>query len=115
MENLNDVIIIINKVCNTNISNIEEIDGMVFQREIFLNDELYINLINEIKILKNIFNTSELNCLHDNASENQKWPLLNLTRQILKSLNYKMTPKRLCNGYKDKKKLFKRVFIIEKL
>ena len=114
MENLNDIIIIINKVCNTNINNIEEIDGMVFQREIFLNDELYINLIDEIKILKNIFN-SELNCLHKNAKESQRWPLLNLMRQILKSLNYKMTPKRLCNGYKDKKKLFKRIFIIEKL
>tara|TARA_Y100001970_G_scaffold228967_1_gene283812 strand:- start:3922 stop:4269 length:348 start_codon:yes stop_codon:yes gene_type:complete len=115
MENLNDVIIIINKVCNTNINNIEEIDGMVFQREIFLNDELYTNLINEIKILKNIFNTSELNCLHKNAKENQRWPLLNLMRQILKSLNYKMVPKRICDGYKNGKKQFKRLFIIESI
>ena len=115
MDNLKDVLIIINKICNVQLESIEQIDGLSFPREQFLNKELYDQLLDDISTLKKIFNTSELNCLHDNASENQKWPLLNLTRQILKSLNYKMTPKRLCNGYKDKKKLFKRIFIIEKL
>ena len=46
----------------------------------------------------------------------QKWPLLNLVRQVLRSCHYKMTPKRVSAGYtKDGKKIFKRMFIIEKL
>jgi hypothetical protein len=115
MDSFSDVLPIINKICSTNIDSIKNINGMVFSREIFLNDSLYNDIIDEIKLLKDIFNTSELNCLHKNASENQRWPLLNLTRQILKCLNYKMVPIRECNGYKDGKKQFKRFFAIEEI
>jgi hypothetical protein len=57
-----------------------------------------------------------LTSLQSTAEENQKWPLLNLVRQILKSCNFSMTPKRISNGYtKDGKKIYKRMFKIEKL
>ena len=37
--------------------------------------------------------------LQTNAPGKQKWPLLNLVRQILKAIDYKMTPQRKSNGY----------------
>ena len=53
--------------------------------------------------------------LQTNAASSQKWPLLNLVRQILRSSGYQVTPKRLCDGYtKDGKKKYKRIFIINK-
>ena len=43
--------------------------------------------------------------LQQNASDKEKWPLLNLVRQLLKASNYNMRPVRVSDGYtKDKKK-----------
>jgi len=54
--------------------------------------------------------------LQKNAEASQKWPLLNLVRQILKSNNYKMDPIRKSNGYtKEGKKKYLRFFVIKKL
>ena len=48
--------------------------------------------------------------------DKQKWPLLNLVRQVLLSSGYNMKPKRLSDGYtKDGIKKYKRIFIVEKL
>ena len=70
----------------------------------------------EISILKQVFTSSALTSLQSTAEDIQKWPLLNLVRQILRSCHYKMTPKRTSAGYtKDGKKIYKRMFIIEKL
>ena len=56
-----------------------------------------------------------LTSLQTNAQKKQKWPLLNLVRQILKSNDYKMEPIRKSNGYtKDGKKKYLRFFLIKK-
>jgi hypothetical protein len=66
--------------------------------------------------LKHIFSSSYLTSLQEPAEKIQKWPLLNLIRQVLRSSNFKLTPKRVSNGYTvDGKKKYKRVFIIEKM
>ena len=53
--------------------------------------------------------------LQQNAGEKEKWPLLNLVRQLLKANNYNMHPVRISDGYtKDKKKKYKRYFKIKK-
>ena len=47
-----------------------------------------------------------LTSLQTNAPKKQKWPLLNLVRQVLRYCHYKMTPKRVSAGYtKDGKKI----------
>jgi len=103
------------KKSKININELEDLDGMIIPREIFLDNGIYNELKDDINILKKIFTSSYLTSLQSTAEKNQKWPLLNLIRQILKSCNYNMIPKRLSNGYtKDGKKLYKRVFIIEK-
>jgi hypothetical protein len=69
-----------------------------------------------IPLLKGIFTTSYMNGLHSCAEEKQMFPLLNLVRQVMKSFNYTLVPKRISNGYtKMGKKIYRRVFIIRKL
>ena len=54
--------------------------------------------------------------LQSHADTHQRWPLLNLVRQVLRSFNYKLVPKRVCDGYTiDGKKKYKRMFIVEKM
>ena len=57
-----------------------------------------------------------MTALQKNAGTSQKWPLLNLVRQILKTNNYLMHPIRKSNGYtKDGKKKYLRYFILKKI
>ena len=66
--------------------------------------------------MKKIFSSSYLTSLQDTAEDKQRWPLLNLIRQLLRSCNYKLTPKRISDGYTlDGKKKYKRMFIVEKM
>ena len=102
--------------CNIVISHFDDLNGMLIPREIFLNKELYNSVKDEISILKQVFTSSALTSLQSTAEETQKWPLLNLVRQVLRSCHYKMTPKRTSAGYtKDGKKIYKRMFVVEKL
>ena len=97
-------------------TDIKEIDGMHIPREILLNTENYKIAKESIPELKLLFSSSYLTCLQDPASDKQKWPLLNLVRQVLLSSGYNLKPKRLSDGYtKDGIKKYKRIFIIEKL
>ena len=102
--------------CKIPVTNLNDLEGMLIPREILIDNEIYKSIKEEISILKQIFNSSYLTSLQSTAEENQKWPLLNLVRQILKSCHFSMTPKRISSGYtKDGKKIYKRMFIIEKL
>lgn len=112
---LEHIKVFLNK-CKIVCSYLSDLNGITIPREIFLDKELYLSVKEEIPILKQIFTSSALTGLQSNAEENQKWPLLNLVRQVLRSCNYKMTPKRISAGYtKDGKKIYKRLFIIESL
>lgn len=102
--------------CKIGLNQFHDLDGMLVPREIFLDKVVYDSVKEDISILKQLFTSSALTSLQSNAEDNQKWPLLNLVRQILRSCHYKMTPKRVSAGYtKEGKKIYKRMFIIEKL
>jgi hypothetical protein len=102
--------------CKIVLNQFHDLDGMLVPREIFLDKLVYDSVKEDISILKQLFTSSALTSLQSNAEGNQKWPLLNLVRQILRSCHYKMTPKRVSAGYtKEGKKIYKRMFIIEKL
>jgi hypothetical protein len=100
--------------CKIVCSELSELNGLIIPREQLLDKELYLLIKEEISLLKHVFTSSSLTGLQSTAEYHQKWPLLNLVRQILKSCNYKMVPKRMSAGYtKDGKKIYKRMFIIE--
>lgn len=104
------------KKTNIIIENENFINGMIIPRDILLVKEKYLELEDEINNIKKKFSSSRLTALQKTAKTNQKWPLLNLVRQLLKASNIKMTPKRQSNGYDETgKKKFKRFFILEKM
>ena len=101
--------------------------GLEFNAENNLNEQtipreqlLCDNKYEEIKILipelRKILSSSFMTGLQNNAEGLQKWPLLNLTRQILSVYKYQMIPMRKSDGYtKDGVKKYKRFFEIEKI
>lgn len=83
-------------------------------REVLLDNGKYEEIKPFISELKENMNSTFLTALHNDAEEKQRWPLLNLVRQILHVYKYKMTPIRKSDGYTvDKKKKFKRYFLIQ--
>ena len=91
-------------------SAITDLNGMLLPRELFMNREIYKGLKLTIPDLKSLFSSSYLTALQEPAEKKQKWPLLNLIRQVLRSCNFKLTPKRISDGYTiDGKKKYKRM------
>ena len=80
---------------------------------------LSITKYEEIKILipnlKKNFSSTFMTSLQKTAEKNQKFPLLNLIRQLLNIYKYDMEPIRKCDGYTlEGIKKFKRFFKISK-
>jgi len=95
---------------------IGNLNGLYVSRDIFLNENKYTIVKEKIPSLKHYFSSSFMTSLQKNAEKKQKWPLLNLIRQLLKSMYFKMTPVRVSNGYtKEGKKIYRRLFLIEKI
>ena len=102
--------------CSIVFDDYEQLDGMLVPRDVLLSKEKYESIKVDIDKMKKLYSSGSLTSLQKNAMENQKWPLLNLVRQILKSNNYKMDPIRKSNGYtKEGKKKYLRFFAIKKL
>ena len=93
----------------------DQLNDSLIQREIFLDINKYEEIKPLIPELKNTMNSRFFTALHNDADEKQRWPLLNLIRQILLVYKYKMEPIRKCDGYTgDNKKRYKRYFLITK-
>ena len=77
-------------------------DGQVIEqelpRDLFLSTEKYDQVQSVIPMLKLGMSSSCLTALQSNAGKSQRWPLLNLVRQVLKHLGYKMIPRRRSIG-----------------
>ena len=86
-------------------------------REQLLNDMLYETEIKQyLPELKTILSSTALTSLQKDAENKQKFPLLNLVRQILHVYGFQMQPIRKSDGYtKDGIKKFKRFFLISSI
>jgi hypothetical protein len=92
-----------------------DLDGLLIPREQLLDDKKYEEIKKHIPELKKNFSSSCMTSLQKNADKIQKWPLLNLARQILSFYNYKMEPIRKSDGYTlEGVKKYKRFFQIKK-
>ena len=90
-------------------------DEILILRDMLINNEIYKSIKNEIVLLRKTLSSSSLTSLQKEANKTQKWPLLNLVRQILNVYGYKMIPIRKADGYtQDGVKKFKRYFQIVK-
>lgn len=94
------------------VEELGDLDNLIVPRESFLDDEKYEEIRTYIPDLKRVFSSKTMTCLQKTANTNQKWPLLNLIRQILHKNGYEMVPIRKCDGYTlDRVKKYKRFFI----
>lgn len=95
--------------------NGENLIDQLIEREILLSKEKYAEMKKYIPDLKKQFSSSALTSLHKEAHTKQKYPLLNLVRQILHSYRYTLTPIRKSDGYTpDGVKKYKRFFLVGK-
>jgi len=98
-----------------NIVSIDDLDNFFIPREQLLSDLKYEEIKKLIPELKKNFSSSFMTSLQKNAEKEQKWPLLNLVRQILNIYNYQMAPIRKSDGYTlEGVKKYKRFFQIIK-
>jgi hypothetical protein len=90
-------------------------DEILILRDSLLSDKIYKSIEPEIFELRKTLSSSSLTSLQKGADKSQKWPLLNLVRQILNVYGYKMFPIRKSDGYTpDGIKKFKRYFQVIK-
>ena len=102
--------------CSIVFEDFNQLDGMLIPRDLLLSKDKYELVKEDIDKMRELYSSGSLTSLQKTAKENQKWPLLNLVRQILKSNNFKMDPIRKSNGYtKEGKKKYLRFFIIKKI
>ena len=88
-------------------------DGLLIDREMLVSKEKYEALKPHIVELKKTFSSKCMTSLHSCAEHNQRWPCLNLVRQVLKRMGYDIHPERRCAGRDEVgKKIFERFFIL---
>ena len=95
--------------------NIQEqlVEDQLILRDPLLDAMVYNSIKKQFPELKQIFSSSLLTSLHKEAGKTQKWPLLNLVRQILHGYKYEMKPIRKSDGYTPEGvKKYKRFFEI---
>jgi hypothetical protein len=103
------------KMIGIEFNEIEELNGLTIWREQLLSDTKYEEIKKLLPELKKTYSSSFMTSLQKNADKSQKWPLLNLVRQILNVYDYKMYPIRKSDGYTlEGVKKYKRYFLINK-
>jgi hypothetical protein len=111
---INIIINFLNK-CGIICSTVDDISCNIISREKLLDNALYDKVKVEISTLKPFLSSTTFTSMQKTAEVNQKWPLINLIRQILRKYNYQLVPKRVCDGYtKDGIKKYKRFFEVKK-
>ena len=102
-------------IIGINFETINNLDNFFIPREQLLSDSKYEEIKILIPELKKKFSSSFMTSLQKNAEKEQKWPLLNLVRQILSVYKYQMEPIRKSDGYTlEGVKKYKRYFQIKK-
>jgi hypothetical protein len=95
-------------------SSFNNLQDVLIPREQLLSIEKYNNIKNIIPKLKTVFSSSCMTSLQKTAEKDQRWPLINLVRQILNVYNFRMVPIRKSDGYTpDGIKKYKRFFQIK--
>ena len=103
------------KIIGIEINDVSELNGLSILREQLLSDNKYEEVKHFLPELKKTYSSSCMTSLQKNADKSQKWPLLNLLRQILNVYDYKMEPIRKSDGYTlEGVKKYKRYFLIKK-
>ena len=103
-------------LCGVEVSDLENLDGYIINRDTLLSLDTYKKIQPKIADLKTIYSSSYHTSMHVDAVKKQRWPLLNIVRQLLLGVGYRMCPRRLSDGYSEEgKKRYRRIFMIERV
>ncbi len=112
MEIENEIIFVLSEI-GIHVEKLEDAKGLLIERDQLICDAKYEEVKKLIPKLKQSYSSSFLTSLQKGADKTQKWPLLNLVRQMFNIHGYKMEPIRKSNGYTlDGVKKYKRFFLI---
>ena len=105
-------------VIHIHINSIDDLLHIEIDRMVLLEDPFYTYALQYKKIIKKKYNTiyssNYYNFTHNNSITKQKFPSINLIRQILKSNGLKLFPYYKSFGYDEhKKKIVQRYFTIK--
>ena len=107
-----EVILILQKI-GLNINSPSDLNGLLISREQLLSDNKYEEVKEKLPNLKKKLSSAFMTSLQKNAEMSQKWPLLNLVRQVLNVFKYNMVPVRKSDGYTlSGIKKYKRFFLV---
>ena len=109
----NDILFSLLKIINIDIDSLDKLNNCNIERDLLMDDDVIEQYYKFIPKLKEFYNSDELTCLHKNSLQKQKFPAINMLRQILKASGFLLKPKVVCLGYIGKDKITKRYFIIE--
>ena len=115
-KNQLELLLRIFRILNYDVETIKEITEITLYRDKLIDKNTRKIVLELIPDLKEEYKSAYLTCLHDNSIYKQKYPVINLLRQILKCNHLILKPKIVSNGYEKitgKKKVM-RMFTIEK-
>jgi hypothetical protein len=112
-----ELVLRIFKILNFNVREMKDLEDIVIQRERLLEKNNEKKILELVPELKEVYNSSYLTCLHDNSIFKQKFPAINLIRQVLKCNYLSLSPKIVSCGYEKLtgKKIVSRIFVIDKI
>ena len=103
-------------ILHITITNKFDLVNVEIDRDSLLEEPFYSYAINYKSKLKPVYKSSKYNCIHSNSVIKQKYPSINLIRQVLKSNQLRLHPHYVSCGYDEyKNKLVKRYFTIKPL
>ena len=82
-----------------NVSNLDDLFSLTISQDKLKDKELINKLYEKIDDLKIFYNSNMLTCLHKNSLHKQKFPALNMLRQICKCNGLKLYPFTISRGY----------------
>ena len=100
------------KIINIDIEEKNSLLNYTFERDILLEQTVVDKYYDMIKNLKENYTSDVLTCLHMNSTIKQRFPGINMLRQILKCNGLKLKPKVVSMGYIGDVKIVKRFFTI---
>ena len=87
------------RILGHKINDKEQLLDIELEHTFLRRKEIVEKLHKLIPKLKKYYESNKLTCLHINSLEKQKFPAINLIRQILKCNGFKLEPYVICKGY----------------